>query len=36
MDAFRDACCWVASIYLLALFALPFLPETQGQPLPED
>ncbi|HUD81907.1 MAG TPA: MFS transporter [Candidatus Saccharimonadales bacterium] len=36
MDAFRDACCWVASIYLLALLALPFLPETKGQPLPED
>jgi MFS family permease len=36
MDAFRTACCWVASIYLLALLALPFLPETRGQPLPED
>jgi MFS family permease len=36
MDAFRDACCWVALIYLLALFALPFLPETKGKPLPED
>jgi MFS family permease len=35
MDAFRNACCWVSSIYLLALIALPFLPETKGQPLPE-
>jgi MFS family permease len=36
MDAFRSACCWVSLIYLLALVALPFLPETKGQPLPED
>ncbi len=35
MEAFRNACCWVAAIYLLALIALPFLPETKGQPLPE-
>jgi MFS family permease len=35
MEAFRNACCWVSSIYLLALIALPFLPETKGQPLPE-
>jgi MFS family permease len=34
--SFRNACCWVSSIYLLALLALPFLPETKGQPLPED
>jgi MFS family permease len=33
--SFRVACCWVSSIYLLALLALPFLPETRGQPLPE-
>lgn len=36
MAAFRSACCWVSLIYLLALFALPFLPETKGQPMPED
>jgi MFS family permease len=36
LAAFRSACCWVSLIYLLALFALPFLPETKGQPLPED
>jgi MFS family permease len=35
MEAFRAACCWVSSIYLLALLALPFLPETRGKPLPE-
>jgi MFS family permease len=35
MDAFRSATCWVSLIYLLALVALPFLPETKGQPLPE-
>jgi len=36
MQAFRNASCWVSLIYLLALFALPFLPETKGKPLPED
>jgi MFS family permease len=35
MEAFRNAACWVSLIYLLALCALPFLPETQNQPLPE-
>jgi MFS family permease len=35
MDAFRNACCWVSLVYLLALVALPFLPETKGRPLPE-
>jgi MFS family permease len=34
--SFRNACSWVSSVYLLALLALPFLPETKGQPLPED
>ncbi len=36
LDAFRDAACWLSSIYLLGLIVLPFLPETKGQPLPED
>jgi MFS family permease len=36
LDAFRTAACWLSSIYLIALFVLPFLPETKGQPLPED
>jgi hypothetical protein len=35
LEGFRDACCWVSLIYLLALLALPFLPETKGMPLPE-
>jgi MFS family permease len=36
LNAFRDAACWVALIYLIGLVALPFLPETKGHPLPED
>ncbi len=36
LEAFRDAACWISGIYLLGLIALPFLPETKGQPLPED
>ena len=36
LGAFRDACCWLSAIYIIGLFALPFLPETKGQPLPED
>jgi MFS family permease len=36
LDAFRSACCWLTGIYLVGLLALPFLPETKGQPLPED
>ena len=36
LDAFRDAACWLSSMYLVGLLVLPFLPETKGQPLPED
>ena len=36
LDAFRDAACWLAGIYVLGLIVLPFLPETKGRPLPED
>lgn len=36
LEAFRDAACWMSSIYLLGLCVLPFLPETKGRPLPED
>jgi MFS family permease len=36
LQAFRDAACWMAGIYLIGLIALPFLPETKGRPLPED
>jgi MFS family permease len=35
LDSFRDACSWLALVYLLGLVALPFLPETRGRPLPE-
>ena len=34
--AFREACSWVSLIFLVGLVALIFLPETRGQPLPED
>lgn len=36
VDAFRDAACWLAGIYLIGILVLPFLPETKGKPLPED
>ncbi len=36
LDAFRDAACWLAGIYVLGLIVLPFLPETKGRPMPED
>jgi MFS family permease len=36
LEAFRDAACWLACIYLIGLIVLPFLPETKGRPLPED
>lgn len=36
LEAFRNACCWMSGIFLLGLCALPFAPETKGQPLPED
>jgi MFS family permease len=36
LDAFREAACWMSLIYLIGLMVLPFLPETKGQPLPED
>lgn len=35
LNAFRDAACWLAGIYLLGVVVLPFLPETKGRPLPE-
>jgi len=36
IDAFRDAASWMCVIFLLGVVVLPFLPETKGQPLPED
>ena len=36
IEAFRDAASWMCLIFLLGLLALPFLPETKGQPLPEE
>ena len=36
LDAFRNAACYLASIYLVGLIALLFLPETKDRPLPED
>ena len=36
LAAFRMACCLLSSVFLLGLVAVFFLPETKGQPLPED
>ena len=36
LNAFRDAACWLAGIYLLGVLVLPFLPETKGRPMPEE
>ena len=35
-DAFRAAACWMCVVYAVGVAALYFLPETKGQPLPED
>jgi MFS family permease len=36
LAAFRTACCYLSSIFLIGLVALMFLPETKGRPMPED
>jgi MFS family permease len=36
LEAFRNACAYVSSVFLLGLIALLFLPETKGRELPED
>lgn len=36
IDAFRDAATYMSAVFLVGLIALLFLPETKGQPLPED
>lgn len=36
LESFRTAGCWISLVLLLGLVVLPFLPETKGQPLPEE
>jgi MFS family permease len=36
LTAFRNAACYLSSVFLLGLVALIFLPETKDRPLPED
>ncbi|MEP6668007.1 MAG: MFS transporter [Chthoniobacter sp.] len=36
IDAFRNAASYMSAVFLLGLVVLIFLPETKGQPLPED
>ncbi len=36
IEAFRTAGLWVSLVLLLGIAALPFLPETKDQPLPEE
>jgi MFS family permease len=36
IEGFRTAGMWVSLVLLFGLVALPFLPETKGQPLPEE
>jgi len=36
LAAFRTAACYLSTVFLVGLVALIFLPETKGQPLPED
>jgi len=36
LAAFRNACGWMSTVFLVGLIAVFFLRETKGQPLPED
>lgn len=36
LEGFRTAGLWVSGVLLIGIAVLPFLPETKGQPLPEE
>jgi len=36
LGAFREATSWVSLVFILGLVVVFFLPETKGQPMPED
>ena len=36
IEGFRTAGLWISLVLLLGFVALPFLPETKDQPLPEE
>jgi MFS family permease len=36
LEAFRDAACYLSSVFLLGLVVIAFMPETKGRPMPED
>ncbi len=36
LSAFRDATSWVSLVFIVGIVVVFFLPETKGQPLPED
>ncbi len=36
VEGFRQAGLWVSLVLLVGIFMLPFLPETKGQPLPDE
>jgi len=36
IEGFRTAGMWTSLVLLVGIAVLPFLPETKGQPLPED
>ncbi len=36
LEAFRDATSWVSLVFIAGIVVVYFLPETKGQPLPED
>ena len=36
LGAFREACIWMSLIFVVGIVVVFFIPETKGQPLPED